>query len=101
MSRQEARRRLHEADPNLNIISGGHRHPGSKDESNWDKAAGVICSSCGREVFRARDGLCMPCWEKEHEIEVRDQTGISNWLPMNIIHQITHPARKEEAQEPD
>lgn len=94
------RRRLHEVDPDLNIISGRHRPTGDKSESNWDKAAGVICSECGREVFRARDGLCIPCWEKKHEVEVRDQTGITGWLPMDIIKQITHPARKDETQEP-
>jgi len=96
MSPQELRRRLHAVDPNLNIVSGGHHHGSRQAEDNWAKAAGVICSNCGREVFRSRDGLCMPCWEQAHEIEVRDGTGITSWLPMSIINQITHQARKEQ-----
>jgi len=96
MCGQELRRRLHAVDPDLNIIPAGRHHWKNKTRDNWDKAAGVICSNCGREVFRARDGLCMPCWEQSHEIEVRDRTGITNWLPMNIIQQITHQARKEQ-----
>jgi len=96
MCPQELRRRLHAVDPNLNIVGGGHHRGSRQEEDNWAKAAGVICSSCGHEVFRSRDGLCMPCWEQSHEIEVRDGTGITNWLPMSIIQQITHPARKEK-----
>ncbi|MDD4984462.1 MAG: hypothetical protein PHQ43_01535 [Dehalococcoidales bacterium] len=95
MCPQELRRRLHAVDPNLNIVPGGHHYGSRQAEDNWAKAAGVICSNCGREVFRSRDGLCMPCWEQAHEIEVRDGTGITNWLPMSIIQQITHQARKE------
>lgn len=96
MCSQELRRRLHAVDPNLNIVPGGYRRQSRQAGDNWEKAAGVICSSCGREVFRSRDGVCMPCWEQSNEIEVRDGTGITNWLPMDIIKQITHPARKEQ-----
>jgi len=38
----------------------------------------------------------MQCWEKANEIEVRDRTGITNWLPMDIIDMITHPAKREQ-----
>ena len=96
MCAQELRRRLHAVDPNLNIIPGGLRRKSRQAEDNWEKAAGIICSNCSREVFRSRNGLCMPCWEQANEIEVRDGTGITNWLPMDIIKQITHPARKEQ-----
>jgi len=96
MCGQELRKRLHAVDPNLNIAPGGHHWKSKQGADNWEKAAGIICSSCGREVFRSRDGLCMPCWEQVHEIEVRDGTGITNWLPMDIIKQITHQAKKDE-----
>ena len=93
----ELARRLKAVDPDLKIIpgGGGRRNHTPSSNSEWDKAAGVICRDCGREVFRSRDGLCMACWEQVHEIEIRDRTGITNWLPMTIIEQITHSARKE------
>ena len=96
MCGQELKKRLQAVDPNLNIVAGGLRKKSRQSEGNWEKAAGIICSNCGREVFRSRDGLCMPCWEQAHEIEVRDGTGITNWLPMDIIKQITHQAKKDE-----
>jgi len=40
----------------------------------------------------------MPCWEQANEIEVRDKTRITSWLPMDIIKQITHPARKVDTK---
>jgi len=96
MCGQELRRRLHAVDPDLSIVPSGYHRKPSQGEDNWSRANGVICSNCGREVFRSRNGLCMPCWEQANEIEVRDGTGITNWLPMDIIKQITHPARKEQ-----
>ncbi len=97
MNAKSLREVLHKADPDLKIVSGGaHRGNHKTDESNFADCKGVICSSCGHEVFRSRDGLCMPCWEQSHEIELRDKTGITHWLPMSIIKQITHPARKEQ-----
>ena len=96
MCGQELKNRLHAVDPNLKFGPGGHRRKSRQAEANWEKAVGIICSNCGREVFRSRSGLCMPCWEQANEIEVRDGTGITNWLPMDIIKQITHPARKEQ-----
>lgn len=96
MCGQELRRRLHAVDPNLSIVSGGHHRKSRQAVDDWEKAAGIICSDCGREVFKSRGGLCMSCWEETNEIEVRDGTGITNWLPMDIIKQITHLARKEQ-----
>ncbi len=96
MCGQELKRRLRAVDPKLNIISGGYHRQSGHGDDNWERAAGVTCTQCGREVFRSRGGLCMPCWEQANEIEIRDGTGITNWLPMNIIEQITHPARKEQ-----
>lgn len=44
-------------------------------DAGWD-LPGVICRSCRREVWRARDGSCLPCWEREHEIELRLPPGM-------------------------
>ena len=92
----ELSRRLKAVDPDLKIVHGGRRRHYRTGKSDWDKAAGVVCGNCKREVFRSRDGLCMACWEQANEIELRDRTGITNWLPMNIINQITHKAKKEQ-----
>ena len=92
----ELRRRLKAADPNLTIIPGGVRKHSRAANNNWDQAAGVTCSNCGREVFRSRDGLCFPCWEdmKDKELEIRDKTGILTMFPESVIMSIVHPARK-------
>lgn len=93
----ELRRRLRVVDPNLKIIPGGsRRHQHRANKEDWENASGVICRNCNREVFRSRDGLCMSCWEEENEIEVRDKSGITSWLPMDILKQITHPSRKNQ-----
>jgi len=93
----ELHRRLKAVDPNLTIIPGGVRKHVRK-ANNWEKGAGGVCESCGNEYFRGRNGLCYSCWEieKDNEIEVRDTTGITNFLPMDIIKQITHQARKNQ-----
>ena len=98
MSRSELYRRLKAADPNLNIVPGGIRRRSGKAKDSWERAAGGVCSDCGREYFRGREGLCYSCWEnkKDNEIEVRDTTGITNFLSMDIIKQITHQARKNQ-----
>jgi hypothetical protein len=101
---------FHEVDPDLNVIEGGRRHrqaepreeeiytftPTPMTDNDWMKAAGVVCSSCGQETFRSRDGMCMPCWEKANEFEVRDRTGALNLLPATVIMEIARPARKGE-----
>jgi uncharacterized OB-fold protein len=63
---------------------------------DWDKAAGVICSNCGREVFRTRSELCYECWEKANEFEIRDKTGILEVFPKDVIMAIVHPSRKAD-----
>ena len=93
---KELQRRLKAVDPNLNIIPGGRRKHSTRNKTDWERGAGLLCKSCGREYFRGRDGLCYPCWEQVNEIEIRDNTGITKWLPMNIIKQITHRARKDQ-----
>ena len=93
---KELRRRLQAVDPHLTIVGGGYHFKSKKSEEEWEKAAGIICSNCGREVWRSRDGLCMECWEQAHEIELRDDTGITNWIPMDIINMIARPSRKEK-----
>lgn len=97
MSSEELRGRLKAVDPNLNIIPGGvRRHTHRVSEQEWNKATGVNCRNCGREVFRSRDGLCLECWDKENEIEVRDKGGILGFLPKSVIMEIVHPSRKAE-----
>lgn len=32
-----------------------------KSSAEWDKARGVICAQCGQEVWRIRNGICLPC----------------------------------------
>jgi len=94
---RELQQRLKAVDPNLTIITGGvRRHARRAKEADWDNAAGVICRNCGREVFRSRQGLCFPCWEKENEFEIRDEAGILNLLPKSVIMSIVHPSRKEK-----
>lgn len=88
----ELRRRLHAADPNLIIIHPRRHKKIEAADKVWEKSAGVICPGCQREVFRTRDGLCIECWEKQHEIEIIDKAGITNWLGNDILTQITHLA---------
>lgn len=98
MARDRLRDRLKAVDPGLTVVPGGSRHRQHRGGKNWDRAAGVKCRLCGRESFRSRDGFCLPCWEGEQDrkVEVRDKTGITRWMPMSIIEQITHPARKDK-----
>ncbi len=63
--------------------------------ADWEKAAGVICGNCKSEVFRTRDGLCIECWEKANEFEIRDKAGALNMLPVSVILEIVHPIKKE------
>lgn len=100
---------LHEVDPNLTVVEGGsrkhrrHKKQGEKyyfrssslSDGDWDTAAGIVCNGCGQEVFRSRDGLCMPCWEKANEFEVRDRAGVLEFLPASVIMEIARPVRKE------
>jgi len=93
----ELSRRLKAVDPDLKVVPGGtrrHTHKATKVE--WENCAGVVCRVCGREVFRSRDGLCMSCWEKENEFEIRDKAGILSLLPKSVIMEIVHPSRREE-----
>jgi len=98
MAASELRKRLKAVDPNLTIIPGGIRKHAKRAANDWDRSAGLVCSNCGKEYFRGRDGLCYSCWEekKDNELDVRDTTGITNFLPMDILEQITHQARKDQ-----
>lgn len=91
----ETTKRLHKVDPNLNIVPGGTRRRGIT-EQEWMASTGVVCSKCGREVFRSRDGMCLPCWEKENEMEFIDICGASAFLPQTLLKEIAHPHKKEE-----
>ncbi len=64
-------------------------------QADWEKAAGVICSNCKQEVFRSRDGLCVDCWGKANEFEIRDKAGVLQFVPVSVIMAIAHPAKKE------
>jgi len=85
---------LKKADPSLRIIQGGVRRR-SLSPRDWERAAGEICSQCGREYFRGHDGLCYDCWEKKNEFEIRDKAGALAFLPESVIFDIVHPAKKE------
>jgi predicted amidophosphoribosyltransferase len=96
VSKRSLKQVLQEVDPNLTVISGHHRKGKSVNEQDWLASTGVICKQCGREVQQSRDGLCLPCWEKQEEskVEVRDKTGALNFFGDNILAQITHQSRK-------
>ena len=94
---QELRQRLKAVDPNLTIIPGGtRRHTYRATQRDWERASGVVCSNCKREVFRSRNGLCMRCWEEANEFEIRDKVGAFNLLPQSVIMSIVHPSRKKD-----
>jgi len=97
MPRERLAEVLHQVDPKLRIVEA-RLWPGKKrtkmNQADWEKAAGVKCGDCVREVFRTRDGLCMECWEKENEFEIRDKAGVLECLPENVIMEIVHPAKK-------
>lgn len=63
----------------------------------WMASTGPVCKKCGREYFKGRDGLCMPCWEweREHDIEYRIPEGLNGLIPMTSIKEIVHKTRKE------
>ncbi|MBA7708468.1 hypothetical protein ES703_117367 [subsurface metagenome] len=99
MPRERLAEVLHRVDPDLRIVEarpwpGKRRTKMRRDD--WDKAAGVICSNCHREAFRTRDGLCIECWEKANEFEIRDKTGITEVFPKDVIMAIVHPSRKAD-----
>jgi|GEM_PF-1800283 len=90
---------LHEVDPGLMIVSGHsyHRKKGHSGPEDFDQARGISCSNCGREVFRAKGDLCLGCWEKSNEFEIRDKTGAClELLPLSVIMEI---ARKPPGEE--
>lgn len=98
MPRERLAEVLHRVDPDLRIVEArpwpGKRRTGI-NRADWDKAASVRCRNCGREVFRIRDGLCIGCWEKANEFEIRDKAGALQFLPEDVIMAIVRPARKE------
>ena len=98
MPRERLAEVLHRVDPKLRIVearSWPGKHHSRMNQADWDKAAGINCNNCGREAFRTRDGLCMDCWEKENEFEIRDKAGALEFLPESVIMEIVYPAKKE------
>ncbi len=97
MQHKSLRQALHSVDPNLTIIPGGTRHRNHRPpKKEWEACTGIICKSCGKEVYRSRDGLCMRCWETANEFEIRDKAGVLEFLPMDIIKGIVRPAKGKE-----
>ena len=98
MPREKLADALHRVDPNLRIVEA-RPWPGKNrtrmNRSDWEKAAGVICSNCNGECFRSRDGLCMECWENANGLEIRDKTGLLGVYPLDVIMAIARPARNE------
>jgi hypothetical protein len=81
---------LHEADPDLKVISGRKRRhsfevtqqeplgesnkPSPMTAEDWERAEGELCPNCGQETLRLVDGLCPTCsanvkMEKEEKLE--------------------------------
>jgi len=89
---------LHRVDPKLKIVEA-RPWPGKRRtrlrRNDWEKAAGINCNGCHKEVFRSRDGLCMDCWNNKNEFEIRDKTGILEAFPKEVIMAIVRPAKKE------
>ena len=88
---------LHRVDPHLRVVEARpwpSKRRTRMNQADWEKAAGVKCGNCEREVFRIRDGLCIGCWEKANEFEIRDKTGILSVFPEDIIMAIVRPAGK-------
>ncbi len=84
----ELSRRLHNVDPQLKIISPRPWRWRHRQQDNWKICKGVICSKCSREVFRQKDGLCLPCWDQVNEIEVRLGKGVSASLDSEVLKEI-------------
>lgn len=36
-----------------------------KDQENWEKSRGVLCSECHNETLQIVDGLCRRCYEQK------------------------------------
>ena len=68
--------------------------------SEWMASAGPICSKCHKEYLQGHDGLCISCWRKKNEFEYRVPEELSGFLPMSIIRDIVHLAKKEKAARP-
>jgi ribosomal protein L37E len=99
MSAKELRRRLQAADPNLTIVSGRPRYGSKEDqEKQWEKAAGVICKKCGKEVFKSRDGYCLSCWDDVQPMEIIDKCGATNYFAPELLEQIMHFSRNPKAE---
>jgi len=98
MPRERLAEVLHRVDPKLRIVEArpwlGKKRT-KMNRADWEKAAGISCSNCGREVFRSRDGLCIECWEKANEFEIRDKAGVLEFLPESVIMEIVHLTKKE------
>jgi len=60
---------LHEVDPNLNIVSP-HKKRSRTTKAEWEKLAGVNCSSCGKEILKTYGPFkqCYRCFNKEKGI---------------------------------
>ncbi|MDD4986057.1 MAG: hypothetical protein PHQ43_09750 [Dehalococcoidales bacterium] len=90
----ELGKRLHKVDPDLKIVPA---RPGVRmKKQDWLASTGVVCKECGQEVFRSRDGLCLSCWEKRNEIEIRDPQGLLTLIPQSVIMSIVKKPRGEK-----
>ncbi len=66
----------------------------SVTEGYWEKARGVTCSRCKREVWRQRDGLCLPCWNEVNEIELGLLPGTFPDADVSILFEIARKRKK-------
>ena len=76
VKRKRASEIFGEVDPHLTVIDGGTRrrhHSKPLNQTNWDRAKGVICPGCGRETLQVINGLCPQCTNAEEAERVEEQ----------------------------
>jgi hypothetical protein len=65
MIKKRASQIFGEVDPKLKVVNGNVRRNSPKSpvmtEGDWDKAGGMFCSQCKREVVRLINGVCPQC----------------------------------------
>ena len=66
------------------------------ETSEWERAKGVVCPQCHREVFRVRlqDGVCIPCAYRQDDKYVRDREKRARFLRFMKRHNAKIGKRK-------
>lgn len=65
MKKKRASEIFAQVDPHLKVINGGTHYRYHKktrlNQEDWEKVGGLYCASCGDEVVRLINGLCVSC----------------------------------------